>query len=45
MPVYCKLLATVMYTLVEFLQEIRKEELHLKTNEALVPVAHFHKVS
>jgi hypothetical protein len=29
----------------EFLQEIRKEELHLKPNEALVPVAHFHKVT
>lgn len=29
----------------EFLQEIRKEELHLKPNEALIPVAHFHKVA
>lgn len=28
-----------------FLQEIRKEELHLKDSEALIPVAHFHKVS
>ena len=27
------------------MQEIRKEELHLKDNEALIPVAHFHKVS
>ena len=27
------------------MQELRKEELHLKDNEALIPVAHFHKVS
>lgn len=26
-------------------QEIRKEELHLKDSEALIPVAHFQKVS
>ena len=26
------------------IQEIRKEELHLKDNEALIPVAHFHKM-
>ena len=37
------ILADVIFAV--FLQEIRKEELHLKPNEALIPVAHFHKVS